>query len=135
MKLSKEQLDQLKAYETAEQTIHNMKVNVTLTLEGILLKNIDLHSLSIAVKEEQMAERTWTFELDDHRHVVEIEHGGPLGTRVIQVDGQMVEDSSKFWDTGSSYPFTIGEHECVLTIERQLINYQYRLSVDGREIV
>jgi hypothetical protein len=81
-----------------------------------------------------MAQRSWAFELGGRRHVVEIEHGGPLGRRIIRVDGQVVEDSSKFWDTGSSYPLTIGEHECVLTIERQLINYRYRLSVDGREI-
>lgn len=81
-----------------------------------------------------MAKKIWAFELDGRHHVVEIEHGGPLGRRVIQVNDQVVEDSSKFWDTGSSYLFTVGEHECVLTMERQLINYRYRLSVDGHEI-
>ena len=48
-----------------------------------------------------MAYRSWTIELDGDRHNVGMEHGFWSGKRAIALDGETVERSCKFIDTGS----------------------------------
>ena len=81
-----------------------------------------------------MAYRMWQVELDGADHRVELEHRviTMSGKRTIQVDGQVIERSSKFWDTGTEHRFKISGHPCILRIRNLFMGYEYELWVDGR---
>ena len=85
-----------------------------------------------------MANKTWIFELEDGRHVVEIEHGYWSGKRIIKVDGKQVEVSGKIIDTGSEHRFEISGHKCILRIRPGtlggLFGFEFELFLDGRLI-
>jgi hypothetical protein len=79
--------------------------------------------------------RTWTFDTEGTKHTVEMEHGGVWslsGYRLISVDGQVIERSGKFWDTGSEHRFEVGGYPCILRIRHHVFGYEYELWVDGK---
>lgn len=85
-----------------------------------------------------MANKTWTFELEDGHHEVEIEHGYWSGKRVIKVDGRKVEESGKIIDTGSEHRFEVSAHQCILRVRPGtlggLFGFEFELFLDGRLI-
>jgi hypothetical protein len=86
-----------------------------------------------------MAKRTWTIELEDGQHTVELDHGYISGKRRISVDGRPVEETARaqdaLFDIGSSHPFNIGGHRCLLVIRSKWgLTYEYDLVVDGRSV-
>ncbi len=79
-----------------------------------------------------MATKVWTFNLEDGRHVVEMQHGYLGGKRVMKVDGKVQEQSRKVFDTGSEHRFSISGHPCVLRILTDGLSFQFELHVDGK---
>jgi len=75
--------------------------------------------------------KTWIVTLDGEKHVVELEHGYWSGKRVIKLDGQKVDESRKWFDTGTEHRFKINEHQCILRILYRTLHYDYELYVDG----
>jgi hypothetical protein len=82
--------------------------------------------------------RSWSFDLEDGHHRVELQHGWWSGVRIIRVDGAVFEHTGwlrHLLDFGSSHTFTIGQHECELRIGNGLDwGFRYRLAVDGRQV-
>ena len=82
--------------------------------------------------------RTWTFELEDGRHVVEIEQGHWSGQRSIKVDGQQIHKSRKI--AGSEHHFDVSGHQCILRIRPGLlgilfgVGFVFELTLDGNLI-
>lgn len=79
-----------------------------------------------------MGKRTWVFELEDGRHIVELEHGYWSGKRIIRVDGKLLEVSQKLLDTGSEHYFELNGHSCLLRIRISGFTPEYDLFLDGR---
>ncbi len=79
-----------------------------------------------------MAKKTWTFELEDGHHVVELEHGYWFGKRIIRVDGKQLELSRKLFDTGTEHRFEVNKHKCILRIRSGLLGFNLELFLDGR---
>ena len=82
-----------------------------------------------------MAHKRWVLKSDEGVHTVELEHGYFSGKRIIRVDGRIIDQSEKWFDTGSIHPFQIGNHYCEVLIQVRLgIYFRYGLIVDGRAI-
>ncbi|MBC6430115.1 hypothetical protein FM036_04365 [Nostoc sp. HG1] len=83
-----------------------------------------------------METKVWTFNLSDGQHTVELDHGYWSGKRIIKVDGQLVEESQKLFDTGSEHRFDVNGNSCVLRIRPGtlggLTGFEFELFVDGR---
>jgi hypothetical protein len=76
----------------------------------------------------------WTFELEDGKHTVELDHGLYSGRRAIRLDGRLVERTSKprflLFDTGSDHAFQISDHQCVILIRTDGLTFNYHLVID-----
>lgn len=81
-----------------------------------------------------MAKRVWTVDLPDGSHTVELEHGYWSGKRVVRVDGNIVLQTRKLLDYGSSYAIPIGSHQGVVLISTNGITFDYDLAVDGKSV-
>ena len=79
-----------------------------------------------------MRQRSWTFQDDEGKHTVKVEHGYWSGKRIITLDGVVIHESRKFWDTGSEHRFDAAGRPCVLKIRNSPFHYDYELFVDGR---
>lgn len=79
-----------------------------------------------------MGYRAWTMDLEGETHRVEVGHGFWSGKRSIRVNGELVHESRRFWDTGSEHRFEVGDHACVLKIRNSPFHYDYELFVDGK---
>ena len=81
-----------------------------------------------------MAYRAWKFDLEDKSHIVELEHGYWSGKRLIRIDGQVTEQSAKFFDTGSTYRFNISDHECIVRVKYDWwkpLSFSFECTIDG----
>lgn len=82
-----------------------------------------------------MATRKWTINLEDGVHTVELKHGTISGKRSIFVDGKPLKllpgEEKKVYDTGSTHPFNISDHDCVVIIRSSGFSFEYELTVDG----
>jgi hypothetical protein len=78
-----------------------------------------------------MGSKTWQFQLEDGTHAVAIEHSPLSGKRTIHLDGVVVEQSTKLFDTGSEHPFMVGGHRCVVQVKTNGITFKYDLVNDG----
>jgi len=82
--------------------------------------------------------RTWTLELEEGRHVVEVEHGHWSGFRTIKVDGEQIHKSRKF--ANSEHHFEVSGHPCILRIRPGIlgvlfgVGFSFELSLDGNLI-
>ena len=84
-----------------------------------------------------MARKIWTIDLEDGKHVIDLEHGYFSGQRKIIVDGKLLEATSKarhLFDMGSVHPIQINGHQCVIHIKTNGITFSYDLSVDGYSV-
>ncbi len=84
--------------------------------------------------------RTWTLELNDGRHVVEIEHGHWSGYRTIMVDGEQIDKSRNFASPDDHYHFDVSGHPCILRVRPGIlgilfgIGFVFELTLDGKSI-
>ncbi len=76
-----------------------------------------------------MPRKTWHFQLADGSHTVTLEHGSISGKRVIQLDDQVIERSSKLIDFGSTHTFDVNGHRCTVRIRTNGITPQYAFEV------
>jgi hypothetical protein len=84
-----------------------------------------------------MAYKVWEPVLDGTTHKVELEHGEITGNRTIRVDGELLEKSNKWFDTGTDHEFQIGGHTAVVSVVLPKIismHHEYQLTVDGEEV-
>lgn len=79
-----------------------------------------------------MPKKSWTVQLEDGTHAVEMEHNLFSNQRTIRVDGEIVEQG-KFstFDFGGDYPFLIGERQAVLHMRMNGVWYKYDVSLGG----
>ncbi len=63
------------------------------------------------------ADNVWRVQVDGTEHEIELDHGTISGTRVITVDGVVVAEGQKVFDTGSSHAFDIAGQPAELQIE------------------
>jgi hypothetical protein len=85
-----------------------------------------------------MTKKVWTVNLEDGKHLVELEHGYFSGKKVIYVDSINVvlqhESVRSFLDSDSDHPIKIGDHDGILHIRTNGLNFSFDLSVDGYSI-
>ncbi len=79
-----------------------------------------------------MARKAWTFQINGTRNTVELEHGYWSSARLITLNGQVIERSNKFWDTGSEHRFEVRGCACILRIRNTSFGFEYELYIDGR---
>jgi hypothetical protein len=75
--------------------------------------------------------KSWTIELGGTQHTIELEHNSITGKRTIRLDGNPVEQSSKFNDTGGTYKIPINGSTCTVLIKTNGITYSYDCLLDG----
>lgn len=86
-----------------------------------------------------MTSKVWTFDLEDGRHTVELEHNTASGDRMLRLDGQVLEQekgldqAAQAW-LGSKHPFQINEHSGVAIIGTNGPAFEYSLELDGRPV-
>jgi hypothetical protein len=83
-----------------------------------------------------MGRCTWSAELSDGVHTIELDHGYWSGKRRIKVDGKLVHEGGgwiKVWAFGSRDIISIGNHTCTVLVKPNFRtnNYDYELLVDG----
>ena len=85
-----------------------------------------------------MANKKWTINLEDGVHTIELKHGTISGKRSILVDGNPLDlppgEEKKAYDTGSTHPFMISGHDCVVAIRSSGFSFNYELIVDGLNV-
>jgi hypothetical protein len=82
-----------------------------------------------------MPKKSWTVQLEDGTHTVELDKRWASGKRIIRVDGQIVSESKVVWmDTGSDDEFWIGGHDCVIHRRTNGFTGSYDLSIDGHSV-
>lgn len=82
-----------------------------------------------------MTKKSWTFELDNQEHTIQLEHSSLIGKRSIYLDGVLQEKKTRFFDTGSRNIVQIGGHTCTVLIgTNNGLTYNYDLLIDGLSI-
>ena len=81
-----------------------------------------------------MANRTWTFKLEDGTHTVDLEHGYFSGKRTIYVDNKLVLEEKKSFDTGSAHSFQINGHTCTVHVQVKGFGFNFDCTIDGRSV-
>lgn len=79
-----------------------------------------------------MASMQWTVQLADGNHTVVLEHGYMSGRRVIAVDGVVVLEEKKLFDTGSTHAIPVGSETGVVRITTNGLTFKYDLVINGR---
>jgi len=78
--------------------------------------------------------RVWQFQLDGVDHTVDLKHGALSGRITVRLDGKLLQRGSTLFRAAGDYTFAIGGHTCVVRVRPCIINYRYRLLVDGRPV-
>ncbi len=79
------------------------------------------------------ANNNWRIDVDGRTHEVHLEHGTWSGKREVTVEGAVLVDESKWFDTGSSHAFDIGGHTAEVRIQVTHAGFAHAsaLFVDG----
>jgi len=80
-----------------------------------------------------MSTKRWLVQMEDGVHEVSAEHKYWSGQCRIVVDGQIVDDSHHFLDTGGNHQFRLLGHVCTLTVDVGAFGVDMSLLVDGME--
>ena len=83
---------------------------------------------------ESDVKKTWTVQLEDGSHTVELSRSVWSGKRIVRVDGQTVFENRPRLDTGRDDAFQIGSHAAVLHSRTNGFTYNFDLSIDGRSV-
>jgi hypothetical protein len=84
-----------------------------------------------------MPKITWTFQLEDGNHTVELYHSPTSGQRAIQVDGAVIaETKPNLLELTGNNQFVIGTHTGTteITTNTWWGTFAYELTVDGHKI-
>lgn len=82
------------------------------------------------------ADNVWRVQVEGTEHEVELDHGTISGRRVITVDGVVVAEGKKFFDTGSTHEFDIAGQPATLRIKVSHVGFSHAssLHVSGRYV-
>jgi hypothetical protein len=75
--------------------------------------------------------RIWQFQLDGVGHTVDLKHGVISGRITIHLDGKPLHRSSMLFRAAGDYTFAVDGNTCVVRVRPGLINYRYKLLIDG----
>jgi len=88
-----------------------------------------------------MASTSWSLELPDGRHMVEVEYGIWSGNTTVRVDGRVADKSNRSlqmgFNRGVDVPVPISQHRGIISVRprnpRSIISteYTFGLSIDG----
>jgi hypothetical protein len=91
-----------------------------------------------------MASSSWSLDLSDGRHVVELDYGTMTGRTAVRVDGHMASKGNQSlqmgFNRGVDVPITVGRHSGIVSIRqrrpRSVMNtgYVFALSIDGTPV-
>jgi len=83
-----------------------------------------------------MIQKSWTLELEDGKHTVQLEQGF-FSKRKFRLDGKLLENEilakNSFFGEGE-YEFKIGSHRCLVVVRISWLNRAYDLAIDGISI-
>lgn len=82
------------------------------------------------------ADNVWRVDVHGAPHQVELEHDSWSGRRRVLVDGELVHESRKWWDTGSTHEFPIGTATATVKIRMKYSGFAHgsALYLDGQFI-
>lgn len=82
------------------------------------------------------ANNVWRVTVDGAEHEVELDHGTVSGNREITLDGEVIVQDQKFFDTGTTHDFTIAGHPAriEITMTHTGFAHQSSLHVDDRYV-
>lgn len=63
------------------------------------------------------ANNVWRIQVEGAEHEIELDHGTISGRRVVTVDGVVVVEDSKLFDTGSTHDFDVAGQPAQLKID------------------
>lgn len=80
------------------------------------------------------ASKAWRVVVDGAEREIELDHGTISGKRVVTLDGVVVIDESKWFDTGSSHVFDVDGHpaEVRIDVTHAGLGHDSSLHIDGR---
>ncbi len=81
-----------------------------------------------------MAEKTWTFRLEDGEHTVHLEHSLWSGRRTVTLDDRPLVDETKKFNILSEYPFQVNGHDGLIRVRSNGLAYNYDAAVDGKSL-
>jgi Fas apoptotic inhibitory molecule (FAIM1) len=89
-------------------------------------------------EKKNMTKKAWTVNLEDGKHLVELEHGYFSGKKVIYIDNIRVveqqESVRSFLNSDTDHLIKIGDHEGIVHIRTNGLTFSFDLSVDGYSI-
>jgi hypothetical protein len=84
-----------------------------------------------------MIKKSWSFELEDGQHTVQIEQGFFSKNRKIHLDGKLLGNEVRAkagWFGEGEYEFDIGSHPCLVVVRNSWLTHSYDLAIDGKSI-
>lgn len=84
-----------------------------------------------------MVKKSWSFELEDGKHTVQIEQGYFSVTRQIRLDGKLLDKEVKVkrtWQGDGEFEFNINSHTCMAVARNNWLTYVYDLAIDGKSL-
>jgi hypothetical protein len=85
-----------------------------------------------------MAKKSWSFQLDDSTHTVELDHGYYSGKRKVTLDGKVIQNTANilhvFFDIGSQFTFQINNHSGTIVIHTNGFRFTSDLVIDGKSM-
>ncbi len=85
-----------------------------------------------------MANKLWSFQLDDGPHIVALKHNYFSVELKVADDGKLfaltANQQRKTFDFGSDIPLDIASHRCDIHIYNNGVGYEYDFSIEGRSV-
>lgn len=79
-----------------------------------------------------MPKKTWQVNIDGVPHNIEYQYGGLASKRTVLVDGApVVQAGGKIFESGSDFPFLVGNHWCGVHVRPGFFRNNIDLSLDG----
>ncbi len=72
-----------------------------------------------------MPKVSWSFNINEKNHIIELEHGYFTGKRKITVDGRVILAKTNFKDFGSVHDFEIESQKFRVSIKSKFLNWHY----------
>jgi hypothetical protein len=81
-----------------------------------------------------MIKKSWSIDLEDGKHTVQLEQGALSGNRRIRLDSTLLDQEVKVtrtWEGNSEHEFNINHHICRVVVRNTWLTYVYDLTLDG----
>jgi len=84
-----------------------------------------------------MIKKSWSFELEDGRHTVQLEQGYFSATRKVRLDDRLLDKEVKVkrnWLGEGEYEFNVNSHTGNVVVRNNVLTYTYDLAIDGNSV-